>query len=436
MIPPVSRILQGLVAASPLERGRDEALHDVICQILDEIGADALVFRVGNNTLPLAVFRVSLMWQRESKTPFITEAVQLAAAKLSSGDLNRPFRDAITGREYHIVFPQAQLEATEVDPCFFCFAAGLSQDTAGSPRLKPQWRKLVTWNGDGGIIIDRDREEVESYCRALQLALLLRVERDSIFAPKVSETYWNLIDDLMDPALFARPWDDDGATNTRNVLTASLCFDLRKSTFALEKAIDRKSHSAWLETLVRVLRSLTQQRRGVFDKFTGDGVLAHFPVYAFERRNGPQAVKFAVENCVGCAWDMLAAANLCIDALQPNLSLRHKEFGAAVGVSFDDALWSIDTGGVPITVGRGVVEACRLSGGERGTVELTNAAYRRIEHLLDGAEQGEEIPFVSKDYPSGSGVTKFCMRRPPRALSTDYEAIRNAVGDAFADAAA
>jgi hypothetical protein len=170
----------------------------------------------------------------------------------------------------------------------------------------------------------------------------------------------------------------------------------------------------------------------VFDKFTGDGVISHFPIYEFDNNNGGAANK-VVLNCAVCAWDMVRAATLYIKHLLPNLALRKQAFGPSVGIAFDNAQWSVDRVGNPIVVGKGVVHACRLGGGPAGTVQISNAVFSRIEHLLADRSGIEEVDFLSKEYKEGSGVSVVRMQVALPGLGTSEDELKDLVDGVFGD---
>jgi hypothetical protein len=322
-------------------------------------------------------------------------------------------------------------------PEFFCFVSGLRRGDDGSAVYSKRWQRIARTQDGRLQLSESSRDAVESYCRAIQLAILRRAETDSIFPPAQSVKFWNLVDDSYSHRVKSRPWDEDPSGRAKQVPTATLSFDLRRSTFLMEHAIDKKAYADWLEILVIILKEILHLRGGVFDKFTGDGVLAHFPAYEFDVYSSEDALETAYDtnvlNCISCGWDMIRAAEICSDVLVPNISLSNENCGSAVGAAFDNAQWSVGRAGNPVVVGRGVVHACRLSGGEPGTMQLTNAIVARLKRMLGNAAQFEETDFVSKEYSAGSGVKMYKMTSAPRGLVTDDRTLSSIVQRAFSD---
>lgn len=437
---PVARILRLLAVAARSPIDRDEKLHDAILAILSEVGADALVFRVGPKSRALGVFIPQLRWDRKRKDEFTASVTELAALRLRKSRISEPFRDGETGEEYLFSFPGYRQKSSPAGErqCFFCFISGLKKINGRELHRQP-WPKIVNWrDADDGSAIPRNtiseqyREVVDAYCAAIEMAMLRRAEADSIIAPNVSEEFWKAQDDLGAREKPCRPWEHEHKWSAYYVATTSLSFDLRSSTFIMEHAIDKAKHADWLEKLVKVLRVLTHRHNGVFDKFTGDGVLVHFPVYGFSADDEPARTRTVI-NAVACGWEMVEAAELCGEYLRPNLALYTERFGGTAGVAFDFAAWSRDEAGNPIVVGRGVVHACRLSSDrdDRMVVLATNAAFARLEGSLGHQPNAVRAPLVTKEYSSEHMVTKIRMVEPPTGVNFDSGAVRRIVEDIF-----
>lgn len=432
----VARVLKNLAEASQFERGRDKRLRDALGSVLMEIGADALVMRVGIDSVLLSAFDYSLGFDRSRKDTYVAKVVEIANRIARKGVIYECFVDTETNTEHLFCFINFQFRTETghtIEPAaqeFFCFVSGLRKDIQGQPIRHKRWSKIIRRESQKIFVNDLHRDAIESYCRAVQLAILRRAESDSIFPLKFSQQFWNIVDDL-DPLSFrARPWDADSSGKADTVPTASLSFDLRQSTFAMDQAIDKKVHADWLEGMVIILRQITHLHEGVFDKFTGDGIISHFPVY-FGDTNREVAANRVVLNSTVCAWDMVRAAVLSIDYLLANMALRKSSFGPSVGIAFDEAQWSVDRVGNPIVVGRGVVHACRLGGGPASTVQVSNAVFTRLRKLLPDAPGFEELEFVSKEYREGTGVQLTRLTVPPAGLGSDSRALRELVDRVF-----
>jgi class 3 adenylate cyclase len=430
----VARVLKDLAEASQFQRNRDWRLRDAIGSVLNEVGADALIMRVGVDGNLLSAFHYCLNFDRARKENEIFKAQIIAMDLHKIGVIYRCHVEAETRLERLFFFPEFQFKTetgrniAPVQPEFFCFVSGLRRSKDGSPIYQSRWHKIVAPEKPTVFVTDSYRDAVESYCRAIQLAMMRRDESDSIFPTNVSRKFWNVVDDKDPFRARIRPWDEDESGRAATVPTASLSFDLRQSTFAMDQAIDKKFHADWLEGMVIILRQLTHMHGGVFDKFTGDGVISHFPIYSFVSDvKSTAAASEVIKNSVICAWDMIRAIDFFVAKMLPNIALKKSTFGASVGVAFDDAQWSVDRVGNPIVVGRGVVHACRLSDGPPDTVQVSNAVITRLEMDLPDLQGHKELDFVSKEYETGSDVKMTRMTIAPPGIGTDAVTLKNLV---------
>lgn len=145
--------------------------------------------------------------------------------------------------------------------------------------------------------------------------------------------------------------------------------DIRRSTDLMLKARSPEMFATFITTLCRDLESIVKVNYGVFDKFTGDGILAFFP----EFYSGSDAGYWTIKT-----------ADQCHDAF----SRRYKEFrssfttvltsvGLGIGIDYGPAHLVQMAGGLTV-VGAPVVYACRMGGAPAGTTLLNQPAYERI----------------------------------------------------------
>lgn len=149
-----------------------------------------------------------------------------------------------------------------------------------------------------------------------------------------------------------------------------LSVDIRRSTELMLKARDSGRFAAFMVRLCEGLRDAVLDNGGVFDKFTGDGILAFFP----DDFTGPDA-----------AGRALNAARVCHDVFF-EVYLMHE---SAFSVIMADAGLGIgiDYGSVTVVrfgknelsiVGTPVVYACRLGSVRVRSTAVNQAAKERI----------------------------------------------------------
>lgn len=302
----------------------------------------------------------------------------------------------------------------------------------------------IPYHEDGG-------GNVEHPCRALfiqrqidgvrQMRCLLFIAKDRVSENMRSDSLYPIVATMLDEAMRQRcsifhafpyklsefylrqahirgshkprlvpPWSRGGEKS--GIETVTLSLDLRKSTLMMEKAVRPECFAKWLSAMVQVLRSIVHRHLGVFDKFTGDGVLAHFLVEDIDKvtaGRGPTAVRAAV--C--CADEMITAINLLLEVVQPFIRYDSGLFGAGVGIAQDFAHWTNDRSRHLIVVGTGVVDACRMSsGGKAGDILLTVNTLHQFQR--DGSCSGlraEKRAFTAKGYPEEQQLQAWALTR-------------------------
>jgi class 3 adenylate cyclase len=154
-----------------------------------------------------------------------------------------------------------------------------------------------------------------------------------------------------------------------------------------------------------------QLNGGIFDKFTGDGALVHF----LEKECKLVYDRKPVDAALSCAVDMHRAIEIHLERLRKFLRLNSELIGASIAIDISDAFWSLDHRDNPITVGRGVVGACRLcDSASAGVVRMTNIAYQELSSsiILKLPEVREEH-FSSKELKEEMKVTVWEFAIPP-----------------------
>ena len=145
-----------------------------------------------------------------------------------------------------------------------------------------------------------------------------------------------------------------------------ISIDVRRSTELMLKARNAKDFARFITTLANKLREVIIKNYGVFDKFTGDGILAYFPV-----NYSGQDAGLRVAN----------AANECHKIFAEHYKESRKYFtsvlndvGLGIGVDFGKI--TIVKMHVELTiVGTPVVYACRLGGADAGETLVNQPAY-------------------------------------------------------------
>lgn len=248
---------------------------------------------------------------------------------------------------------------------------------------------------------------IQSIAALLFQALHVRVRLFLPFAPRVAERYWT-DSALSQPERLAPPFGCERETVT-------LVFDVRKSTFLMSQS-PLADFAKWLDRLVSALKSISHFYGGVFDKFTGDGVMVHFLADASRVVDNRNPVVAALL----CAIAMQRAATQHIEHLT---FVRYKSsvIGGAIGIDSAPARWSLDYRDNPITIGPGVVNACRVSDkANAGRIHLTHAARQQLDNRL--INFFTDVPFESKDLGKTMKLT-VCQLQQDQFPFDDSQAI-------------
>lgn len=146
--------------------------------------------------------------------------------------------------------------------------------------------------------------------------------------------------------------------------------DIRRSTDLMLKARKADLYSDFITELSGALSNVIISNFGIFDKFTGDGVLAFFP----EFYSGKHAILFA-----------LKAAQECHEVFRKHYKTSKDKFSVFIqdvglGIGIDYGLVTLVNTGAELTVvGRPVVYACRFGGAKAGETLMNIEAYEMLE---------------------------------------------------------
>jgi class 3 adenylate cyclase len=145
--------------------------------------------------------------------------------------------------------------------------------------------------------------------------------------------------------------------------------DIRRSTELMLKVRKAEGFAEFITDLCHELGNIVKTHYGVFDKFTGDGILAFFPDFY----SGDDAGLLAV-----------AAAEKCHRTFEAKYREHRKSFmsvlkgvGLGIGIDYGPTHLVRILGDLTV-VGPPVVYACRMGGAEPGNTLLNQPAYEII----------------------------------------------------------
>jgi class 3 adenylate cyclase len=145
--------------------------------------------------------------------------------------------------------------------------------------------------------------------------------------------------------------------------------DIRRSTELMLKAREPQAFADFITSLCSELMEIIQDSYGVFDKFTGDGVLAFFPDFY----SGIDAPYFAIKAADRCH----ASFRDHYKRLRGSFTSILKDVGLGIGIDFGSVHLVQIAGGLTV-VGAPVVYACRLSAAPPGMTLVNQPAYEVV----------------------------------------------------------
>jgi len=156
--------------------------------------------------------------------------------------------------------------------------------------------------------------------------------------------------------------------NTCQVVVMAI--DIRRSTEMMLKAKNEKLYAEFITSLCQELCEIILADYGVFDKFTGDGILAFFPDFY----SGPDSIYYALK----AAEDCHNVFNLHYKNNRHCFSTVLNEVGLGIGIDFGQAYLASVNNELTI-VGSPVVYACRMSGAKYGEILLNQPAFELLK---------------------------------------------------------
>jgi class 3 adenylate cyclase len=202
--------------------------------------------------------------------------------------------------------------------------------------------------------LEKLRKEFENYKE--------QVKRQHIYTRLDPEGQTKYFEDMS----FRKLFDSRG-----DVQAAILSMDIRKSTDLMLHAREPKLFSDFVIGLIYELQAILKRNYGIYDKFTGDGVVAVFP----EFYSGSDYVYYAINCALECCkmFDEYYKTNRkCFSIISNESYLR---IGLDQGPVYINSLSNEFT-----AVGRTVVYACRLSSVDEERILLNSPM---AESVLD-----------------------------------------------------
>ncbi|MFC3161384.1 Adenylate cyclase, class 3 [Chryseobacterium arachidis] len=151
-----------------------------------------------------------------------------------------------------------------------------------------------------------------------------------------------------------------------------ISIDIRRSTELMLKARRPELFSKFITELSQKLSDAILKNFGIFDKFTGDGILAFFPKFYSGEQSIVHALK-AAEECHKIFKEHYENSKECFNVFI-------KDVGLGIGIDYGDVTL-VNTRNELTVVGIPVVYACRMGGAKAGQTLLNQPAKEEINRL-------------------------------------------------------
>ena len=174
----------------------------------------------------------------------------------------------------------------------------------------------------------------------------------------------------------------------RNCDSFVLSIDIRRSTELMLKASKPELFEIFIVSLCEKLSEVIVKNFGIFDKFTGDGILAFFPDFYSGEDAGLMAVQSAL-TCHSIFEEHYKENRKCFISVLADTGLGIGiDYGSTYKVKMNSAL---------TVIGRPVVYACRMSNAKAGDTLLNQPAYEEIFNKYSKYFNFEEITLDIKN---------------------------------------
>lgn len=157
------------------------------------------------------------------------------------------------------------------------------------------------------------------------------------------------------------------SSKTPNVVVMAV--DIRRSTELMLKAREPQFYAEFITGLCTDLTKIILDNYGIFDKFTGDGILAFFPDF-FSGEDAPYLAVKSAEQCHKCFSDHYHDKRKYFNSVL-------KDAGLGIGIDYGEAHLVKLQDGLTV-IGTPVVYACRMSGAAAGQTLLNQPAYEIV----------------------------------------------------------
>lgn len=246
-------------------------------------------------------------------------------------------------------------------------------------QLQSEIMRLHTLANEKFTRLENEKKEFEDDKRKISE---LQKTIDELQSKRRSYFFLSRISESAQKAVLQQPKLLDTFVDTRECNAFVLSVDVRQSTALMLKARTPGAFASFINGLCSDLEDIITQNHGVYDKFTGDGILAFFPDFF----SGTDAGYFACISAIECH----KAFKERYQKSRTSFTSVLNNVGLGIGVDYGIVHLLQRTDSLTV-VGTPVVYACRLGGAPAGKTYLNQPAYEQVQ------QQSSKTFFITEE---------------------------------------
>ncbi len=175
-----------------------------------------------------------------------------------------------------------------------------------------------------------------------------------------------------------------------------LAIDIRKSTDLMLNCKSSQLFSFFIKDLCDSLKEIIISNYGIFDKFTGDGILAFFPNFFNEYSSGL---------ILKSAFECIMKFEEIYRKHRASFQIVLAETGLGIGIDYGE-ICIVNFNNYYTAIGAPVVYACRISSTKANTIAINQLAYNELNN-----EFNEQVLFneIEIDIKNMGMVKAYCI---------------------------
>lgn len=230
-----------------------------------------------------------------------------------------------------------------------------------------------------------NKEEIEVYKKSIEESKELIRQISS--KQKINHILTRISEDARERLLGSTQFQEL-FKNTSKCDAVVVSIDIRRSTELMLKARTPELFSKFITQLSYLLSQVIISNFGIFDKFTGDGILSFFPTFYSGKDAIIRAIK-ASQECHKVFREHYYNSKDCFNVFI-------KDIGLGIGIDFGNVTL-VNTENELTVVGIPVVYACRFSGADAGETILNHPAKEEILRLCPSLVTISETDILIKN---------------------------------------